>query len=99
MRGYRFFIEFNSRGDKWKGCDRGTVFALYTGEGVEEERTLSSLRAYPQGLGAILNQENSPVCWCGTSYPYLRDFCKRVSEKRAREVHPALFLRLDEKGA
>ncbi len=46
-------------------------------------------------ISAIYFCDNSPVCYSTCSWDYLIEKCKRVSEKRAREIHPALFAYLD----
>lgn len=42
------------------------------------------------GYGAVFYRANSPVASTGVSSDYLKD-CQRISEQRARDVHPALF--------
>jgi len=43
------------------------------------------------GAAGLYDRPNSPVASTGVSRAYLRDECKRISEKRARELHPKLF--------
>ena len=47
-----------------------------------------------EGLGAVYDYANSPVAGTAASLDYLRK-CKRISEAKARQVHPALFGVLD----
>jgi hypothetical protein len=48
-----------------------------------------------EGLGAVFEYGNSPVASTSASRSFLRG-CKRISEAKARQVHPALFQRLDD---
>lgn len=41
--------------------------------------------------GAVFFKENSDVASSSASFNYLREKCKRISEKQAREIHPKLF--------
>jgi len=81
MRNYRFYDE----GD-------GNIIAIYL-PAVEESININDTL---EGFGALFYNPNSPVAWTGISRDYLRENCHRVSENRAREIHPELFKRLDE---
>jgi hypothetical protein len=50
------------------------------------------------GIGAVHDHPNSGVGNTGVSPDYLKDKCKRISEKLAREIHPQLFIWLDGSG-
>ncbi len=86
MKGWRFYEEFTDTEDSIR-LPQGNVVAidisLTYGDHIE-------------GLGAVFYSANSPVNWTGIDAGYLREKCKRVSEKRAREIHPELFRRLDD---
>ena len=89
MKGYRFYEEFVN---KRKGISAGNVVAVSTDvEPLSRDRV-----ACVEGFEGIFDAPNSPVNWGGVGLDYLRFNCKRVSEARARTVHPALFERLDE---
>jgi hypothetical protein len=44
---------------------------------------------------AVQDIPNNPVCFGSYSDGYLREKCKDISEKQAREIHPNLFKVLD----
>ena len=48
-----------------------------------------------EGLGAVFEFANSPVASTSASRDFLKG-CRRISEAKARQVHPALFQRLDD---
>lgn len=96
MKGYRFYLEFDSPADKHKGKHNGNIFALYHGEGVETSDIQSALRRSPEGFSAVLFYPNSPVAWTGTCWEYLQKQGKRISERQARKIHPELFHRLEQ---
>lgn len=84
MRYVRFYEEFTN---KRRGESAGTVIAL-----IPENRCPDGSR---EAVGALFDQPNSPVASTSVSDGYLFKNCKRVSETRAREVHPNLFEYLD----
>lgn len=49
-------------------------------------------------IGAVYSHADSGVASVGASPDYLRKLCKRVSEAKAREIHPTLFRVLDRLG-
>ncbi len=81
MNGVRFYLEHRGR----------NVFAAFVANGV----FLS--RGYPmmEGMGAVHDTPNSPVCGTSASVEWLRKKTTRISERRARFWHPELFARLD----
>ncbi len=87
MTGYRFYLEHKSKAKKRKNEHMGTVIAIDT-------NILDKYHVY-EGLTAVFDTPNSDVCWSGASREYLRANCKRISEEKARAIHPALFKRLD----
>lgn len=89
MKGVRFYLEYDSPAMKRKGVDTGNVFAAFVCNGVNP----CSL-GY-DGIGSVLFDRNSPVASANASLNFLRKWCKRIPEKRAREIHPLLFERLD----
>ena len=97
MRGVKFYLEYPNNAEKRKatrtnlGNHEGNVIAvldngLYISGGEPVEDTLSG----------VFYRPNSPVATTGVSWQYLRERAKRISEKQAREIHPELFLRLDQ---
>ena len=87
MKDTRFYLEFDSTYRKRKGEHSGNVFAAFP--------ALITSGGRLEGIGAVFFHPNSAVCGCAASLDYLRTRCKRISERRAREVHPELFRRLD----
>ena len=88
MKGIRFYEEFE---DKKRGVSCGTVVAILT----DAWRGDSDGRVY-DALGGLYNEPNSPVASTSAHEVYLRKMCKRVSEARAREIHPNLLSRLED---
>ncbi len=94
MKDVRFYLEFDSATKKRRGQHSGNVFALFVG--YEPQMDQYALGKWVQaGVGAVMFHPNSPVCGCSTSLERLRVECKRISEARAREIHPELFSYLD----
>ena len=88
MKDWRFYEEFEH---KRKGVSAGNVVAVYLPTWTESLMLTKCVEA----LSALFFRPNSPVSFGGVSLGHLQEKCKRVSETRAREVHPALFERLD----
>jgi hypothetical protein len=90
MKNVTFYEEFETKQNKRKNISAGNVIAVYRDE------IQSGTRAVYSAIGAVYYEPNSPVCNTGgVSFDYLRKTCKRISEKRAREIHPRLFEVLD----
>lgn len=92
MKGIRFYEEFTNTTKK---VSEGNVIAAFVANGTFWQ---SGKPCY-ETLDAVYFRPNSPVASSSISLDFLRRFCKRVSEARAREIHPALFERLDEEEA
>jgi hypothetical protein len=89
MNGTRFYLEFK---DKSKRQSGGTVVAALVLNGSY----WSSGKLCYEALAALFERANSPVAGTGVALDYLRQKCKRISEAKARIIHPALFERLDQ---
>jgi hypothetical protein len=91
MKNIRFYEEFVN---KRKGESEGNVVALLVDDN-------GSPSFNPGGamecISGIFIWPNSPVTSTAVSHEHLQKHCKRVSEARAREIHPQLFKRLDAK--
>ena len=100
MKNYRFYLEYATPAEKRKGTVKnpgnhsGTVLALllddnnrpfYQGQSLNMD-CISSVQAIP----------NSGVCFSGCSRGYLAENCRRIPERLARQIHPALFTHLEE---
>lgn len=92
MKGYRFYLEYQTPRDK-RGCvDMGNVFALEVGE---DGWPLYNGAGNVGGIGAVYRAPNSPVCSTTANMGWVHTHTKRISEKEARRIHPALFEWLD----
>lgn len=87
MTGTRFYLEHDDRKGRRAGKHNGNVFAAFVANGR------NYMGGY-DGMGAVHFHPNSPVAGTGCSLEYLR-LCKRILERLAREIHPALFEALD----
>jgi hypothetical protein len=91
MRGFRFFEEY---GDAARGESTGNVIAIPTAEPSFVQ---------PGGICfpvVCASQEarlpNSPVRPAYVNVEYLGKRCRRITELRARAIHPRLFEYLDQ---
>ena len=89
MNGVRFYLEFTDKSKRWPG---GTVVAALVLNGSY----WSSGRLCYEAIAALFDRPNSPIAGTGVALDYLRQKCKRISEAKARIIHPALFERLDQ---
>jgi len=98
MKGYRFYEELydkNCKGEK----SQGNVIAVF----LEQDGKGWNPKFYRSGcvnsvvdcLSATFFHPNSDVSVGAVSRYYLSASCRRISEEKARAIHPALFIRLD----
>jgi len=90
MQGVRFYLEFpdvrtKKRSGKWNKGHCGNVFAAFYPDQHD---------GLVDGLGAILNERNSPIASTSASREFLAQ-CKRIPEWLARAIHPRMFEWLD----
>jgi len=90
VKGWRFYEEFQTEKRK---VSTGNVIAL---DVVHEP--FPALDVLTQGvqfqhscISSVYFQPNSPVSSSGVSIYYRRHYCKRISEAKARTIHPKLF--------
>ncbi len=88
MRGICFYQEFRN---KSKRTSAGTIIAALVCNGVYWSHGNTCYEA----IAGMFDQPNSPVAGTGVACDYLRQKCQRVSEAKARILHPVLFERLD----
>lgn len=81
MKEIRFYEEF---WNKHKNVSSGNVLAVMQDHGCMDHSAAHA-------IGRVFYPPNSPVAPTAVCYQYLRKNCRRVSEARARLVHPALF--------
>jgi hypothetical protein len=89
MSGICFYQEFR---DQSKHRSVGTIIAALVCNGLY----WSSGSVCYEAIAGVFDQPNSPVAGTGVACDYLRRKCKRISEAKARTIHPALFERLDQ---
>jgi hypothetical protein len=86
MKGVRFYEELENKNRKGEKS-QGNVIAIHAYQ--------ISIDGMYECLSATFYKPNSPVSVGGVSRKYLEEKCRRISETRAREIHPRLFERLD----
>jgi hypothetical protein len=89
MNGIRFYLEFIDRAKRQSG---GNLVAALVLNGSYR----SSGKVCYEGLAAVFDYPNAPVTGTGVALDYLHQRCKRISETKARHIHPVLFARLDQ---
>lgn len=95
MKGYRFYLEHASNADKRKGKHTGNVVAVPLDE-RGREYWYPHAPGTVEAISAVFSHPNSDVASGGVDFwHYIRGRCKRISETRAREVHPKLMAWLD----
>lgn len=93
MKGYQFYEEFESSYKKRKHQGSGNVLAL---DIDTNGRPLYSYGGNMECTAALLSEPDSPVCGTQVSRQVLaKNYC-RITEKRAREIHPEMFQFLDQ---
>jgi len=97
MKFVKFYLEYPNNAEKRRatrkdlGNHAGNVIAV-----LDNGTYISGGEPVGDSLSAVFFRPNSPVATGGVSLAYLRERAKRISEKQAREIHPELFLRLDQ---
>jgi len=89
MNGIRFYHEFTNKSKRQSA--RTVVGAL-----VCNGQFWSTGKVCYEALAGLFDHPNSVVCGTAVALDYLHDKCKRVSEAKARIIHPALFERLQQ---
>ena len=88
MTGIRFYAEFQDNSKRQPG---GNVVAVLVLNGAY----WSSGKLCYEAVAALFEEPNAPVAGTGVALDYLREKCKRISEAKARAIHPELLARLD----
>ena len=89
MKGYRFYEEYT---DRRKTESTGNVVAI---DVVNPKFKSAGGPWCFEAVGAVFNRPNSPCATTGVAEQHLWEKCKRISGKRAREIHPELFAYLE----
>lgn len=93
MKDFRFYLEYESPAKKRKGEDRGNILAVFTDK---EFWFMIGDEWVTECISSLMDTPNcANICGSQVSLSYLRMKCKRVSEQKAREIHPNLFAYLD----
>ena len=87
MQGIRFYLEHDSPAHKRRREHNGNVIAIAPANRCPDGSV--------EAIGAVYFYPNSPVASTAAGWDYLRTRCKRIAEREARQIHPALFERLD----
>ena len=103
MKGFRFYEELENKNRKSEKSQGNVVAAFLQESGRGWNfiyvpgmvRTEKGYTARVECVSSLFGEPNSPVCGGQTTTEYLWDHCRRISEQRAREVHPKLFEYLD----
>ena len=92
MKGYRFYLEYETPADK----RTGTVLApgKHTGNVVATDLDTRHRGGF-EGLSSVYAHADSPVNWGALPFDFLATRCRRIPETLARLIHPQLFARLD----
>lgn len=91
MKGVRFYEELHDKNRK-NEKSQGTVVAVM----FETARPDGKFGPAYDAVGALFyNEPNSVVCGTSVCQDYLTQITRRVSEERAREIHPELFRYLE----
>jgi hypothetical protein len=92
MKGIRFYLEYPSKQAKQRATRKSLGNHLGTVIAVETKTFWWVGKEYfMQAYGGVFNQPNSYVCGTCTTWEYLYDRCKRISEQQAKEIHPKLI--------
>jgi hypothetical protein len=92
MRGIRFFEEYHN---KRKGESTNNVIAVQLNDQGQKVGYIEDKEWHWDCIAGVFFVDNSDVASDSVSESYLRAKCKRISEARAREIHPRLFTYLD----
>ena len=91
MKGIRFYEEYTGHKRRKDSKPLGNVLAVV----VENSPQVYDGVTHYDAVGAVFDLPNSAVASAVISTSYLRNYTKRISERRARELHPLLFQILD----
>lgn len=89
MKDVRFYEEYVD--ERTRKISQGTVVAVDTSTPPYKSGSTWCVPA----LSGVFMRPHSPVASTSVAVSYLQENCKRISEARAREIHPELFHRLD----
>jgi hypothetical protein len=94
MQGIDFFLQYGDKKRKKLGIHTWNVLAVLTGKGKYYENGVISYNAIG-AVGDITLHPNLPVDRACVAEKYLIDTCAKITEVKARGIHPNLFSYLD----
>ena len=92
MKGIRFYLEYPNKREKKRatvknpGNHSGNCIAVLLGN----EHLLSDNQRQ-EAIASVYPCANSAVCFSSVHWDYLRENCKRIPERMAKEIHPNLY--------
>jgi hypothetical protein len=96
MNGVTFYLEYESARAKRKGESLNTVIAVYYDKSKFARGAYQSSGEWVRECASVLSTElRTHICGSSCSDGYLREKCKRISEAKAREIHPELLAYLE----
>ncbi len=96
MKGYRFYAEYPEGFSKRRPVEQATnVVAVLVGSNGHASPYYNGHTYVVESIAALFDHPDSATASTGVSHEHLSKRCKRVSEERARGIHPALFAWLD----
>lgn len=102
MKEIRFYLEYPSPQEKNRRPTKmrkhsGNVVAVWIDEHQRFANTFIIDHEYMiEAMVGVYDWPDSAVCSGSVSRDYLRTQCVRIREAQTREIHPALFWRLDQ---
>jgi len=93
MDGITFYEEYTDK--RKKKISTQNCIAVFKENGIQHITQEGGTTTFYECLSALFTYPDSSVASGGVSLEYIADYCRRVSEKHARNTHPELFKRLD----
>lgn len=88
MKGYTFYLEYPSKQDKRKKRGNPTVLVAYGKPFLSGQ---SGKIACVETVSAAIEGDRNLFTSGAASLDYIRENCTRVSEAKARSIHPEIF--------
>lgn len=89
MKSVRFYLDHRTPADKRAGRHEGNVTAVFPDNYFWSGPNGNSLCF--EAIAAVYYHEDSPCAGTAVSLSWLNCCAKRISEAKAREIHPNLF--------
>ncbi len=90
MNGYRFYLEHATPSAKRRRHHAGTVVAI-----IPTQSRFQDGQIVFDAVGSVYDVPDSPVTSTGAAQAFLSRNCRRISESKARTIHPTLFNFID----